>query len=258
MQKRTTIAVLLAFVGSTAVWSSTTMEDCAKLTPETVGAGKKSIECVPLLLKSISDLAMRVDELEATNRVNPPVSNGTERVEYLEAKMLMLIDPNSGKPKLATDHQHNSTSLASTDLPSGAVVPFDLANQCPDGWRPFVDGQNRVILGASFGLPDQLFRGRQMLTQRKYRDHGGVEEISLQEHHIGDHSHEVTYGTQDVLTLDTTGNRTKSSRVGAVYTVEYKTSGGNPVSPLFAQPRGKGTPINNMPPYIALYFCKKD
>lgn len=45
-------------------------------------------------------------------------------------------------------------------VPSGAVMAFDLSDNCPDGWRRFDDASGRFIIGSGQGddLPKRTFR----------------------------------------------------------------------------------------------------
>ncbi|MEP6018148.1 MAG: hypothetical protein ABJ251_06655 [Paracoccaceae bacterium] len=195
-----------------------------------------------------------------------------DRLEEIEAKVSLLVDMNSGLPVVGQDHMHDGAIHGSEQhtndffssipenlagIPSGAVVAFDLPNRCPEGWGPFAELQGRVIIGASFGIPDNLFRSEATID-RKYRDHGGQEEVALTGHEqLPRHRHEVEVGG--------------SSRLSFVDYSQFKQDGGT--SPLVSNSgtrhpyAGTGTfrtnyvgnsvPHENMPPFIALYYCKK-
>ena len=56
-------------------------------------------------------------------------------------------------------------------LEAGAVVAFDLANGCPEGWLPMSDLDGRVIVSA----------GANRAAKYGYRDIGGEEEHTLEQ-----------------------------------------------------------------------------
>ena len=119
-------------------------------------------------------------------------------------------------------------------IPSGAVLAFDRASGCPNGWNPFDDAAGRVIVGVGQGSGT---------TERPYRAREGVEKLTLTE--------------RELPTLEI--------EVGPIRTVKAEVlpagSGANFYNPS-AEPSvrwsGAGSSLSNMPPFIALYFCKKE
>ena len=129
-------------------------------------------------------------------------------------------------------------------IPSGTVAAFDLSDGCPDSWAPFAESQGRVIIGASFGISSGLFRVEPKLTDRKYREHGGEEKVRLSLGQMPEHSHFIPSdgsGHDDIQSLYNTPNSDEG-----ISTNSARTSSA-----------GKSEPHNNMPPFLALYFCKK-
>ncbi len=169
-----------------------------------------------------------------------------QRLEALEADIAKLIDANSGTPFVAAGHSH-----AVPTVPSGAVLAFDLPNGCPDGWAPFAAAQSRAIVGATDG-PFEPGLGRdseqEPLRELKYREHGGAETVTLKEAEMPRHSHlvPIALGPRAPYGRD-------SESVNSL-------AGSNevPFQPSKTDGRGSAQPHNNMPPYIALYYCKKD
>ena len=142
--------------------------------------------------------------------------------------------------------------------PSGAVVAFDLPNSCPGGWSQMQDLDGRVIVGA------QAVR----TAAFGYRAIGGEEEHTLTVDEMPSHMH-------DVGSLTIEGNSNYIHRAGEGITVlaglPYKfglfsspetgvANFGSHTHPIVGEvaPTGGVSAHNNMPPYIALYFCKKD
>jgi len=138
-----------------------------------------------------------------------------------------------------------------SQLPSGAVVAFDSPSACPEGWSFFAEAQSRVIIGAAGGTGFAPGLGKdengEALTEYKYRQHAGAQEVTLTEAQMPEHSHLIPidspsaqwgHGTE---TVDVMGG----VREGRAIPPKSETSGSN-------------NPHPNMPPYIAFYFCKND
>ncbi len=138
------------------------------------------------------------------------------------------------------------TSIA---VPSGVVVAFDQAfdptEGCPEGWSNFADAQSRVIIGAAFSDENAL-----ELTDYDYRDSGGEETVTLIENQMPSHSHSVG-DLEWGHTVDGNGN---PFRLNANDGQPFNGITGR----LTAAPTGGDEAHENRPPYLALYFCKKD
>jgi len=108
---------------------------------------------------------------------------------------------------------------------------------CPDGWSPFEEAKDRVIIGASFKYPQVGMLG-------------GEESVTLGEAEMPMHSHaHPDYGY--TLAISGTGTTTAIDEDASLRQP-------NLLSANLLETRGDNQPHNNMPPYIALYFCKKD
>lgn len=143
-------------------------------------------------------------------------------------------------------------------IPSGAVVAFDLQNGCPVGWKAdFAKGQGKFILGVGSGTLS--YRGNHhrpddvanvvALRDVLWNDQGGEEKHLLNLLEIPSHSHKHKDSTTSVL-LDRHdfGADNANNSLGVYIQSKTRTSavvGGN-------------APHNNMPPFIALHFCKKE
>ena len=143
--------------------------------------------------------------------------------------------------------------LGAAAIPSGAVVAFDLPGRCPNGWSDFVEGTSRTIVGAYFDygagsgpvLTEDKFGKK--LTGRHYRDIGGEAKVTLSVPEMPKHRH----GLETVLDNKPLPPPTSTARhvpIAGPYNSRYKRN--------FYE--GADRPHNNMPPFIALYFCKKD
>lgn len=128
-------------------------------------------------------------------------------------------------------------------IPANAVIAVDDIDGCPAGWDPFFDANGRVIVGAS------VERSKAEALQRYYRELDGSAFHSLSANELPVHSHNYTdmgvgYKAQPKYEgLDT---EFRGSSNVSLYHGQSKT-----------QSAGRGKPFDKMPPFIALYFCKK-
>lgn len=127
--------------------------------------------------------------------------------------------------------------LSSAQVPAGAVIAFDREDGCPSGWRDMgKDWRGRMIVAAASSENDTYSFGRT----------GGAEVHVLTEDEMPKHEHAI----------------------GALSGTEFPWFGPSNSHPIptndappgqsFDWSSGEGHPHNNMPPYIALYFCKKE
>ena len=141
----------------------------------------------------------------------------------------------------------------SGELPKNAVVAFDNSAGCPGGWEPFLAAQSRAIIGATFGTGSEPGLGNNeygsALIERKYRDHGGAEAVILRLSQIPTHNHGLllTMAAGPGADLHHYDNPSARDLIAS--------SSIRPDAPNVAE--GQNQPHNNMPPYIALYFCQK-
>ena len=148
--------------------------------------------------------------------------------------------------------------------PSGAVVAFDLPNGCPKGWSDFKDGQSRMVVGATFPKesPPNDEDG-QRLSKYEFRQTGGkeqhmlrIEEMPTHDHSVNDpgHRHRVAGGFSAKDSDNEPGGGELTN--GGLAQGDHRSSPAR--SGLSIASRGGGEPHPNMPPHVALYFCKKD
>ena len=156
--------------------------------------------------------------------------------------------------------QVSSGALVSLE---GAVVAF--VDGCPEqGWVPFEDGAGKFLLGAGSGTlvygeasphrPDgapEFVR----LTAVNAGDQGGAETHALTEPEMPRHQHLPGGNIDRLLGYDNDG-RSRTYQKEAHESVHVTTS----TATAFAGglPDETTKPHNNMPPYIALHFCKKE
>lgn len=131
-------------------------------------------------------------------------------------------------------------------VPADAVIAFDRRGKCPKGWVEFEDARGRMILGANGN-------GTHGYIRRPFRGVGGREEHTLTNTDMPLHNHKskdfdgimtsigVGQIPSNILVDRSASGRANLDRRGILADagVEHP------------------TPISLMPPYIALYFCKK-
>jgi hypothetical protein len=127
--------------------------------------------------------------------------------------------------------------------PAGTVAAFDLPNGCPEGWTMFEPAISRTIVGAVTGrsaeAPTKDMNQKQ-LTARQYRFAGGEESHILTIDEMPKHTHSAQgYGGADA---------SNAGRGNALYNASSPGTG----------VQGGDKAHNIMPPFIALFYCKKD
>lgn len=133
-------------------------------------------------------------------------------------------------------------------VPSGAVIAFDRPNGCPNEWENFDVGAGRFIVGVG-GKYELPYAG----DVPKYMI-GGEEKVTLESSHIPGSSGPVRGSTHDRFVPST---ERLTALLGAVFPDKR-------TELLNLEPRFRwwgiydgSEPHDNMPPYIALLFCKK-
>ena len=149
-------------------------------------------------------------------------------------------------------------------VPEGAVIAFDRPDRCPPGWANFDEGASRMIVGAYYqrgtgrqNVPTEDENGRRLVAKH-YRDVGGEEMHTLTIEEMPTHGHSPPdgyyhwwykgggYGNHQIT------DKAEPENFQAAFSVPATEPS------LFPKEAGLGGDHNNMPPYIALYFCKKE
>ena len=145
-------------------------------------------------------------------------------------------------------------------MPKGAVAAFDFKGGCPTGWEPYEHAWGRFIIGAvtlkQTGKIDKDFasdtRG-EAIKERRFGEPGGEQRTVLDIDNMPNHNH------GGYTNYDATGNEWDPSDTkplkggfgsGSHRIVDSKHRHSIP-------DEGKNKPHNNMPPYVALHYCKK-
>ena len=218
-------ALTIGFLGLPAVGQSQALH-CEDLNPTVQGDATRAFECVSVLDARLNAALSRIEALEAAAHKVP------------EARL----------------------------VPKGAVLAFDTPDGCPEGWSHFAEGQSRVVVGASRGsFANGLAEdeGGNPLTGYKYRDHGGDSKVALSDDQLPSHRH---HGVKTNLYLESgdviSRRKPVEGRRGGI-DLPWLIGATSDDSVLVSTARvvddfGGNEPHNNIPPFIALYFCKKD
>ncbi|MEM8775899.1 MAG: hypothetical protein AAGF53_12755 [Pseudomonadota bacterium] len=153
-----------------------------------------------------------------------------------------------------TGFQEIIANTALTNL-AGLVAAFDQSEGCPEGWTEFTEAAGRMIIGVGQGSIDQIGDQDIPLTLRRWRDFGGGETHALKANEMPGHRH----GIRGLGNIDGEGTNIRADSLslvdggysrGVIETIGqgYTDVEGDPIA----------DPHNNMPPYIALFFCEKD
>ena len=170
---------------------------------------------------------------------------------------------------------------------TGAVVAFDLtetrirnktsaqydakSDGCPSGWIPFTPSHGRMIVGA--GDPEEAPRGLGSdendvaLTNRLVRNTGGTEKHKLVSGELPRHEHSIIGQNADNTDAGLLGwgrgmSLEKDTDDGLRIVVRnrepYNSNKGELVARMSDDSESGVQLHHNMPPYLALYYCKKD
>lgn len=155
------------------------------------------------------------------------------------------IETRLGKPNVLTEQVNaNVVPAVGGDLDTRAVVAFTSEKgerTCPPGWKPFEEAKDRFILGAG----------------NKYQEvgsTGGEETVKLEERHMPSHSHSVESSSSAAFSLSGVDDKKSTNP----HYVNPANNRGHPNQIMKAQPEGGNKAHNNMPPWIALYYCIKE
>ena len=129
-------------------------------------------------------------------------------------------------------------------LPEGAVLAVDNPNGCPRGWVQEASTNGRFIVGVG---------GQVGGSARVFRESGGAEThtLTMAEMPRHDHGGRTDSETRPVWSPSKNQYAVPTDPGGKHITFQDPHQHG-------IAPAGEDQPHNNMPPYIALYFCKKE
>ena len=137
-------------------------------------------------------------------------------------------------------------------LQSGAVIAFNRSerSRCPEGWRVFEEVSGRFIVGAGPHSKNVNRNGKKLSIYPSFLDApenavGGAERTTLAVDELPTHRHGHSEDYDRVF-AKFDGGSYQSSNI-------KKIDGGYGWVEIASD--GKGKAHENMPPYIALYFC---
>ncbi|MCY0094397.1 hypothetical protein [Hoeflea ulvae] len=142
-------------------------------------------------------------------------------------------------------------------VPPGAVIAFDIEDgkPCPAGWESFKSARARTIIGA--GDPSEApgkmryDQNGELLSTYIRGQHYGEERVQLFKRNFPSHSHSVPFSSTSTENSRPFGLIEEQN---SNYSTRVAVSGASTDSSAY----GGDEAHNNMQPYIALYYCKKD
>lgn len=191
----------------------------------------------------------------------------SELNEFAEEQLFEAVRQNI-EPQIEELQATTAVELAGAiAFPSGLVAAFDLPEGCPLGWSRYQPAASRVIIGASTiaeldNGPSKLRVGSNgdQLNARPLGSHGGTEQVRLTLQQMPRHTHTVTSSPPDRNIHDAFGGSTANYGLNPVYDPNVQAIPGwsQTQHEEFMSYEGGNEPHYNMPPYIALYYCKKE
>lgn len=151
------------------------------------------------------------------------------------------------------------TELAPFQEAKGAVVAFDrnaaISRVCPKGWSIFLPAGGRFIVGA--GQHNGDLTEYPSFSEDKLEAIGGEERVTLELDQMPEHRHAVPLIGSGTVYVD-------AGKAANTPYFDYRRRENIKQEIQISPPdegvisTGKGHPHNNMPPYIALYYCRKN
>jgi prepilin-type N-terminal cleavage/methylation domain-containing protein len=136
------------------------------------------------------------------------------------------------------------------DLPSGAVVPFNLAT-CPPGWGTFSNGAGRTIVGTGDYAENYAPAGRapwNVSATYALGDLGGFMTWRQNVNELAAHSHVLGMSSYDFY----------APLVAWSYDFDLSGEyGGSTTTGRVTGTTGTSEPMENRQPYVALLYCQK-
>jgi len=133
-------------------------------------------------------------------------------------------------------------------VPKNGVVAFDASDGCPANWSPFAEASGRFIIGADDGT-------------YSYRSTGGAAKVALANQELPAHKHDLNFhfafmraNRGQVVDLSSLPRINASASPNPEMNL-INSSGEAAKSTTLS---GLGEAHDNIPPYLALHFCKKN
>jgi len=134
--------------------------------------------------------------------------------------------------------------------PPGAVLLVDDVRGCPEGWTDVATSEPEVFAGrfpvaAGVGIPEEVPR---------HRDLGGTAQVQLSPSDLPPHAHDLPLRFARVpgVETDRAGSGLITGSARDQLAVPARTGRERTGT------SGMGTPVENRPPFVALYWCRRD
>lgn len=191
----------------------------------------------------------------------------------LSARLNAAIEKLEHASALIEDYQAQITTLeervttlaaqGQTALPKEAVVAF--SGVCPEDWKPYEPAAARFVIGAATKAdleagPAAFRNGSngKPLTERRAGVPGGSEKHTLPPGALPGHQHFTVVKQNYNRDLDAKSAISFNRDENEGDAKDYKLEGYNAQANIgVTSSSGDGEEFGSMPPYIALYFCKK-
>jgi len=201
-------------------------------------------------------------------KINDLLVKTAERLTDLENSNTSLLEQNRAlQDRIGElENTQGAGQVEIKSIRSGAIVAFDLAKGCPGGWNEFAPAAGRFVIGVDgdkFKLPYEKgvpkyqkegeYEHKLILNELPTHTHGAGSYGTVSN---GNHTHRAPpekppFGSG-------TGTVEGGGNDGGLVSVGLETSGNHNHSVNGTSGgAGSGIPHNNVPPYIALYLCKK-
>lgn len=227
--------------------------------------GRKKAIAMAAIVAALFSTTSHASDCAATLNMETPgfIPNLIACLKTMEKENKALRD---AVQKFVTKVPTPAPARPAADIPAGAVIPF--AQDCPAGWSIYKPATARFIIGAG-----NTFHAKHKTWYRQ-RPGGGVDPIPLtgmqlhanggEEHHIltipeiPAHRHGLPFIASPNIALANSGTS------NSVPYLDYRKRADIPLKIAISHPTHGVAPAggnkahNNMPPYLALYYCKKD
>jgi len=162
---------------------------------------------------------------------------------YHESTQVNVNIPGVGEKTLQESIDAGDLAGGSGIIPSGAVMPFNLAS-CPSGWSPLAGGDGRVIIGTGTLGSDTY----------TLLDTGGEARHTLTEAEMPNHSHLMVYWRAWTRGRGLGEYQASQDDAGNLLMTNAQTQ----FSENSILATGGDQPHENRPPYLALLYCQKN
>jgi hypothetical protein len=136
--------------------------------------------------------------------------------------------------------------------PPGAILLVDDVRGCPDGWTDVAIDEPEVFAGrfpvaAGVGIPEEVPR---------HRDLGGALQLQLGPGDVPPHTHDLPLRFTRVPGVDT--GRTGSGLVTGSARDQLAVPARTGRERTGTAGTGTGAPLENRPPFVGLFWCRRD